>query len=138
MQPDFAERLVAEVEASCVPPAVLELKVTESGLMQDMALAARHLDRLAGAGFRIAIDDFGTGHSSLAYLKALPVSVLKIDRAFIRELHASPADQRLTGTVIDMARHFEFITVAEGVEQEAQLERLLRALQDWGLLEARP
>lgn len=125
MQPDFAERLVAEVEASGVPPAVLELEVTESGLMQDMALAARHLDRLAGAGFRIAIDDFGTGHSSLAYLKALPVSVLKIDRAFIRELHASPADQRLTGTVIDMARHFEFITVAEGVEQEAQLERLM-------------
>ena len=125
MQPDFAERLIAEVEASGVPPAVLELEVTESGLMQDMTLAARHLDRLADAGFRIAIDDFGTGHSSLAYLKALPVSVLKIDRAFIRELHANPADQRLTGTVIDMARHFEFITVAEGVEQEAQLERLM-------------
>ncbi|TXH90073.1 EAL domain-containing protein [Thauera aminoaromatica] len=125
MQPDFAERLVAEVEASGVPPAALELEVTESGLMQDMALAARHLDHLARAGFRIAIDDFGTGHSSLAYLKALPVSVLKIDRAFIRELHANPADQRLTGTVIDMARHFEFITVAEGVEQEAQLERLI-------------
>ncbi len=53
------------------------------------------------------------------------MSVLKIDRAFIRELHANPADQRLTGTVIDMARHFEFITVAEGVEQEAQLERLM-------------
>lgn len=125
MQADFAERLVAEVEASGVPPAALELEVTESGLMQDMALAARHLDQLAGAGFRIAIDDFGTGYSSLAYLKVLPVSVLKIDRAFIRELHANPADQRLTGTVIDMARHFEFVTVAEGVEQEAQLERLM-------------
>ena len=124
MRPEFAHETIAAARAHGVPPALLEIEVTESGLMQDMALAMTQLETLARTGFGIAIDDFGTGYSSLAYLKALPVSVLKIDRAFIRDLHTNPQDQRLTGTVIDMARHFGFRTVAEGVENVAQLERL--------------
>ncbi|ONF43773.1 GGDEF domain-containing response regulator [Marinobacter lutaoensis] len=126
MQPDFARWLIDVVGASGISPEHLELEVTETGLMQDMALAMTQLDTLTGAGFHIAIDDFGTGHSSLAYLKQLPVSVLKVDRAFIRELHCNHQDQKLTGTVIDMARHFGFATVAEGVEQAEQLACLAR------------
>lgn len=126
MRPHFARELIEAVQLAGVAPALLELEVTESGLMQDMELAMTQLEALSRAGFRIAIDDFGTGYSSLAYLKTLPVSVLKIDRAFIRELHTSAQDQRLTGTVIDMARHFGFRTVAEGVENPEQLERLAR------------
>lgn len=126
MRPAFASELIEAARARGVSPALLEIEVTESGLMQDMALAMRQLERLAEAGFGIAIDDFGTGYSSLAYLKTLPVSVLKIDRAFIRELHTSAQDQRLTGTVIDMARHFGFRTVAEGVENAEQLAWLAR------------
>lgn len=124
MQPDFAQWVMATVAETPVPPTALELEITESGLMQDMALASCHLNALSKAGFSIAIDDFGTGHSSLAYLKSLPVSVLKIDRVFIKELQISQEDRRLTGTVIDMARHFGFQTVAEGVELPEQLELL--------------
>ncbi len=124
MQPDFAQWLIATVQQSGLPACALEVEVTESGLMQDMQLAMLQLDRLAAAGLRIAIDDFGTGYSSLAYLKVLPVSVIKIDRAFISEMHVNAQDQRLTSTVIDMARHFQFETVAEGVEEPEQFQLL--------------
>ncbi len=127
MQPDFAQWLIAIVQQSGLPACALEIEVTESGLMQDMQLAMLQLDRLAAAGLRIAIDDFGTGYSSLAYLKVLPVSVIKIDRTFISEMHINAQDQRLTSTVIDMARHFQFETVAEGVEEPEQFQ-LLRAM----------
>lgn len=132
MQHDFAQRLISLVTQSGLPTRVFEVEVTESGLMQDMTLAMRQLEALSEAGIRVAIDDFGTGYSSLAYLKSLPVSVLKIDRAFIRDLHQNMQDQRLTGTVIDMARHFQFMTVAEGVEQVEQLDRLIEMGCDLG------
>lgn len=124
VQKDFAQVLISIMDNHRLPTGLIELEVTESGLMQDMQLAMQQLGVLHRAGFPIAIDDFGTGYSSLAYLKNLPVSVLKIDRAFIRELHTSTQDQRLTGTVIDMARHFGFRTVAEGVELPEQLHLL--------------
>lgn len=123
-QKDFAQVLINVLEHHQIPSHLIELEVTESGLMQDMDLAMQQLKVLHEAGFQIAIDDFGTGYSSLAYLKSLPVSVLKIDRAFIREVHTNTQDQRLTSTVIDMARHFGFRTVAEGVELPEQLRRL--------------
>lgn len=127
MQPDFAEWLISVVRESGLPAHALEIEVTESDLMQDMQLAMLQLQSLAAAGICISIDDFGTGYSSLAYLKVLPVSVLKIDRAFISEMHVNAQDQRLTSTVIDMARHFEFLTVAEGVEEIEQF-KLLQAM----------
>lgn len=127
MQPDFAEWLIAVVQESGLPTHALEIEVTESDLMQDMQLAMLQLERLASVGLRVSIDDFGTGYSSLAYLKVLPVSILKIDRAFISEMHINTQDQRLTSTVIDMARHFEFLTVAEGVEEIEQF-KLLQAM----------
>ena len=126
MQSDFADRVVEQVRAAGVPPRMVEIEVTESGLMEDVERAKGQLLALAEAGIGIAIDDFGTGYSSLAYLKTLPVSVLKIDRVFIRDLHISEQDQRLAETVIGMARHFRCKTVAEGVEQPEQLEMLLR------------
>ncbi|MDX1399661.1 MAG: EAL domain-containing protein, partial [Oceanospirillum sp.] len=69
-------------------------------------------------------DDFGTGYSSLAYLKELPVSVLKIDRAFIKDMHENDRDKKLVETVMQMSENFDFITVAEGVENEEQLQIL--------------
>ncbi len=124
MQDDFAERLLERLAASRLPLGALEIEVTESGLMQDIVLARRQLQRLAEHGLSIAIDDFGTGHSSLAYLKTLPVSVLKIDRAFVSNMHSDLQDQRLAETVIDMAGHFGCSTVAEGVEKEEQAQML--------------
>lgn len=127
MQADFAQWLIDVVQHAGLPGHVIEIEVTETGLMQDVQLAMQQLQRLSAAGFGIALDDFGTGYSSLAYLKNLPVSVLKIDRSFVAEMHNNTQDQRLTGTVIDMARHFQFTTVAEGVEEPEQF-RLLQAM----------
>lgn len=90
--------------------------------MRDIDLAMLQLEALNQAGYRIAIDDFGTGYSSLAYIKKMPISVLKIDREFIRELQHNESDRKLTSTVIAMSRHFGFWTVAEGVECEEQLQ----------------
>lgn len=124
MEPDFAAWLIDTVQQAGLPTHALEVEVTESGLMQDIPLAMRQLHSLAAAGLGIAIDDFGTGYSSLAYLKNLPVSVIKIDRTFVSEMHTNAQDQRLTSTVIDMARHFQFSTVAEGVEEIEQFKLL--------------
>lgn len=123
-QPDFAQKCLDTLRAYQLPPAALEIEVTESGLMSDMTAALRQLFKLAEAGISIAIDDFGTGYSSLAYLKDLPVSVLKIDRAFIKDMHENDRDKKLVETVMQMSENFDFITVAEGVENEEQLEIL--------------
>ena len=125
MQPDFAERLLARLQRSALPPGAVEVEVTESGLMQDVEQARRQLQALASQGIRIAIDDFGTGYSSLAYLKTLPVSVLKIDRAFVNDIDNNLQDLRLAETVVQMARNFGFTTVAEGVERAEHTGRLL-------------
>ena len=121
MQPGFALSLINKVKHLNVPAQLIELEVTESGLMRDMELALTQLSLLRESGFSIAIDDFGTGYSSLAYLKKLPISVLKVDRAFVMDIHTNDQDQNLARTVIDMARHFNFKTVAEGVETPEQL-----------------
>ena len=121
MQLGFAQSLINKLEKARIPASVIEIEVTESGLMRDMELALTQLVALQEAGFSVAIDDFGTGYSSLAYLKKLPISVLKVDRAFIMDLHTNTQDQNLARTVIDMARHFNFKTVAEGVELPEQL-----------------
>lgn len=126
-QQDFAQTCLQILNQYELPASVLEIEVTESGLMDDMAEALLQLRQLADAGISIAIDDFGTGYSSMAYLKDMPVSVLKIDRAFIKDMHDNTKDKKLVETVMQLCKNFDFITVAEGVENEAQLE-ILRAL----------
>ncbi|WP_221798804.1 EAL domain-containing response regulator [Oceanobacter mangrovi] len=116
-QVDFASRLIARLAHAGLADAI-EVEVTETGLMQDIELAFQQLSELAGHGIRVAIDDFGTGYSSLSYLKNLPISVLKIDRAFVRDMDTNPQDLNLVNTVIQMASCFGFATVAEGVERE--------------------
>ncbi|OOV86677.1 EAL domain-containing response regulator [Oceanospirillum linum] len=124
IQSDFAQKCLNTLQRYQLPPSSLEIEVTESGLMTDMVVALEQLCQLAAAGISIAIDDFGTGYSSLAYLKELPVSVLKIDRTFIKDMHVSDQDKKLVETVMQMSENFNFITVAEGVENEEQLEIL--------------
>lgn len=126
-QQDFAETCLRILDQYNLPASSLEIEVTESGLMDDMAEALSQLRQLADAGLSIAIDDFGTGYSSMAYLKDMPVSVLKIDRAFIKDMHENTKDKKLVETVMQLCNNFGFITVAEGVENEAQLE-ILRTL----------
>ncbi len=118
----------------------IDIEITESALMEDLTNAMRTLKRLKDAGVSIAIDDFGTGYSSLRQLSKLPVDTLKIDRSFITGLPSDPADMTVVSMIISLARAFDLIAVAEGVETEEQLKllRLLKCHQLQGYLIARP
>ncbi len=113
---DFIPRLLGQLQLSEVPLHLLELEVTES----IMAESVPQLGVLRDAGLRLAIDDFGTGFSSLSYLKRLPVTTLKIDREFIRDLETDSADRALVTAMLAVARELDLDTVAEGVETDGQ------------------
>jgi len=117
---DVAEQLAAHG----VPPGGLRLEITEDSLMTDPGRAAGVLAGLRAMGVGLSIDDFGTGYSSLSYLQRLPVSELKIDRCFVRDVARSPSDAAIVRATIDMARTLGLRTVAEGVEDEAGLDVL--------------
>ncbi|HKR24285.1 MAG TPA: bifunctional diguanylate cyclase/phosphodiesterase, partial [Allosphingosinicella sp.] len=121
LRPGFAASFLALVAASGFDPARLTVEVTESGLIEDLAGAAALLAELRGGGLRVAIDDFGTGYSSLAYLKALPLDYLKIDKRLCQDIAGSTRDRIVVRSVIDMARSLGLDVVAEGVETEEQL-----------------
>ncbi|MBQ1765684.1 MAG: EAL domain-containing protein, partial [Aquincola sp.] len=107
-----------------LPPALLELELTESILVRDAAEALERLQALAGLGVRLAIDDFGTGYSSLAYLKRFPLDALKIDRRFVRGLPADESDVAIVRAIVQMAHALGLSVVAEGVELPAQRDFL--------------
>jgi diguanylate cyclase (GGDEF)-like protein len=102
----------------------LMLEITEGILMSDPEHAEMLLTKIASRDVRIAIDDFGTGYSSLVYLKRFPISALKIDRTFIKDLPESIKDAAICNVVLSLASHLNLLTVAEGVENEQQLEFL--------------
>ncbi|RZA28102.1 MAG: GGDEF domain-containing protein, partial [Lysobacteraceae bacterium] len=106
---------------SGTPGSKLVLEITEGTLMVDPAHAEAVLAKMTERGARIAIDDFGTGYSSLAYLKRFPISVLKVDRAFVKDLPGAEKDAAICNAVLDLAKHLDLSVVAEGVETEAQL-----------------
>ena len=111
---------------SGLDPRLLELEITESMVMQEPEKAAALLQDLKAMGLYLSIDDFGTGYSSLAYLKRFPIDSLKIDRSFIKDIPANSDDLAITQAVIAMAHGLRLRTVAEGVENEEQLEWLKR------------
>ncbi len=122
----FADLFLDWVDASGFPRSRLTVEITEGGLIGDLSEAARLLAELRTAGCRVAIDDFGTGYSSLAYLKALPLDYLKIDRKLTQDIAGSPRDRVVVRGVIDMARSLGLTVIAEGVETEEQLELLAK------------
>jgi len=107
-----------------LPPEYLELEITESAVMHDPEEVINSLHELSRFGLGLAIDDFGTGYSSLAYLKRFPVHTLKIDRAFITDISSDSDDVAIVEAVLGLGKHFNMKVVAEGVEEEDQLDFL--------------
>jgi diguanylate cyclase (GGDEF)-like protein len=139
-RPGFTEQVLDTIEGWTGGGWGLDLEITESLLIDPESAEVLKLRALRNAGVRVAIDDFGTGYSSLSRLSDLPVDTLKIDRSFINGLPGDRASARLVPTVISLARAFDLITVAEGVETRAQFNFLERAgcVQSQGFLHAQP
>ena len=123
---DIADRIGALLQAYAVPPALLQLEITESALMADPHRVLSTITRLHRMGVAISLDDFGTGFSSLQHLRRLPLSEVKIDRSFVLGMAAHRGDAAIVRSVIDLAAALDLRVVAEGVEDE-RTWRLLAA-----------
>ena len=122
------DRLISLLDDNGLTASDITLEITESDLVADAKIAIANLQFLQDKGFSIAIDDFGTGYSSLAYLKNLPVSAIKIDKAFVLNLSTDTEDQQIVHTVLSLSNIFDLEVVAEGVEDANAME----ILADWG------
>jgi len=124
LDPDFPEMLTGVILSTEFPKDYLLLEITETAIMADPELALDVLNRIADMGVRISIDDFGTGYSSLSYLKKLPVSELKIDKSFVKDMMSNKNDAAIVKATIDLAHNLDLEVVAEGVEDKATMEKL--------------
>ena len=120
----FVERVKLILAETGAPPHLLTLEITESLFIDNIGQTVERMRLLKAMGISFAIDDFGTGHSSLAYLKRLPLDTLKIDQSFVRDISTDPNDATIVETIIVMARHLGLAVIAEGVETEEAFEFL--------------
>ncbi|WP_290867595.1 EAL domain-containing protein [Aquabacterium sp.] len=123
-QSDLVDKIEAILDKVGLAPRAIELEITETGLMKDLQGVVPSLHRLNQLGTEISIDDFGTGYSSLSYLTTLPISELKIDRSFVRDLGDTPQSSAVVSAIIALARALGLRVIAEGVENVAQMEVL--------------
>jgi diguanylate cyclase len=124
LDPGFPDEVAERLHAWQVPAGSLMLEVTESAVMADPARALDVLGRLHAMGVKLAVDDFGTGYSSMAYLKALPVDELKVDRSFVGQMADSSSDAVIVRSTIDLGHNLGLRVVAEGVETQAAWQEL--------------
>ncbi|MFZ1324491.1 MAG: EAL domain-containing protein [Candidatus Contendobacter sp.] len=120
-QPGLVQTVIRILRDTGLEPQYLELEITESLLMTDLASGIAIMGELKAIGVKLSLDDFGSGYSSLNYLKRFPIDRLKTDRAFLREIPASPADTAITLAIIAMAHSLGLTVLAEGVENQEQL-----------------
>ena len=118
------EQVTTAITGTGIDPALVELEITESVLMDDVATSEETLARLKRLGVRIVVDDFGTGYSSLSYLRHFPVDQLKVDRSFVGGLGRDPSDSAIVAAVITLAHTLGLSAVGEGVETADQLAEL--------------
>lgn len=116
----FLQALEAETRARDIPASFLHVELTESMLMQNPDYAAETLRRMQDTGVKVAVDDFGTGYSSLAYLRTLPIDVLKIDRSFISSIECEESTAKIVRMIIGLAKALGMTVIAEGVENQEQ------------------
>jgi diguanylate cyclase (GGDEF)-like protein len=141
ISPHLADEVRTALALSGIDPRHLILEITESVLMEDPERAALALAELRDMGIRIAVDDFGTGYSSLSHLQRFPVDILKIDKSFIDPLiHSDTGSSALVTAIIGLAQSLGLEVIAEGIEHESQLHRLveLGCQQGQGFFMARP
>ena len=120
-QPNFINRISSILRSYEVSPTSLELEITETTLMENPVRTIKLLDELYALGLHLAIDDFGTGYSSLSALQQFPISTLKIDKSFVKDVATNDDDATIVGTIVHMGRNLDMDVVAEGVESVEQL-----------------
>ncbi len=123
---DLRQIVTQALDEFDIPPSQLELELTESALLEDNDQTASCLRDLRAIGVKISLDDFGTGYSALSYLSRVPLDVLKMDRAFIRDVHTDPSAAGVAAAVVAMAHSLNLRVVAEGVDCAEQIEPLRR------------
>lgn len=124
-QPRFLELVADVLKEENLPPTALDLEITESTLLQRSENVIETLNRLSEMGVQLSVDDFGTGYSSLSYLQRLPVQAIKIDQSFVRNIGMEPNATALVSAIIAMAHSLHMKVMAEGVENERQVDFLL-------------
>ncbi len=122
--PGFAARLIGSVEDAAIQPSLINIEITESTMSKSLDAIQKNLAMLRAFGIGISVDDFGTGFSSLSLLKALPLSALKIDRSFVRDIGKGTGAETIVHAIVEMAKNMGFRTIAEGVETEQQVAML--------------
>lgn len=121
---DFVEVLIDVLRETQIPPKNLVLELTETAVMQNPELAISILGKINSAGVKLAVDDFGTGYSSLNYLKQLPISKLKIDRSFVKDIGVDQNGEAIVKAILALAHSLNLEVVAEGVEEQFQVDFL--------------
>ena len=124
VNPGFAERVLDIFSEHGIPPHVLHLELTETTLLRDTPPLVAQMQLLAQAGVAFSIDDFGTGYSTLERLASLPISTMKIDQSFVRELEHNHRALGIVQAMADLARHLKLDLIAEGVEDAEQVRIL--------------
>jgi EAL domain-containing protein (putative c-di-GMP-specific phosphodiesterase class I) len=125
LAPDLVATVQGALRDADLQPASLVLELTESVLLADSERVLRRLHRLKDLGVQVAIDDFGTGYSSLSYLQRVPFDILKIDRAFVAALRHDDPQSTLVRTIVDLGRTLGRTAIAEGIEDQVELDGLL-------------
>src|SRR5690606_26822381 len=125
-QQDFVEQVLEVLRETGADGRRLRLEITESMLVENIEETIARMTALRAVGVSFSLDDFGTGYSSLNYLKRLPLSVLKIDQSFVRDIAVDPNDAAIVQTIIAMAHSLGLRVVAEGVETEGQRAYLIK------------
>nr|WP_166181214.1 EAL domain-containing protein [Altererythrobacter segetis] len=130
---NFAERVLDRLRSAQIPTHCFQIEVTETVFLGRGAESVhRALALLNAQGVKIALDDFGTGYASLRHLKQFPVDIIKIDRSFVRDMEVDPSDEAIVRAVINLGKSLDIDVVAEGIETDAQAERLVRLGCDLG------
>jgi EAL domain-containing protein (putative c-di-GMP-specific phosphodiesterase class I) len=124
-QPDLADSVLRVLDLAKIPPKHLEIEVTEKVLLEGRSeMVSETLNKFRKRGVQIALDDFGTGYASLTHLKQFPVSHIKVDQSFVRDLECDPEDRAIVEAVIGLAKSLNLQVTAEGVETEGQMRQL--------------